>query len=197
MARNFLATLAFSQGIPMLSHGDEVGRTQRGNNNGYCHDGRLTWVDWDLDARERELLVFARKVLEIRKNNPVLRRRSFFSGLPLAGGNGKDVTWLKPDGSEFTVDDWHDPECRALGMFVLGEAHDEVDERGRPVQGDSLLLLLNAGERPCHFRLPQPPAPGAWEQTVNTARPGVRKIRRDSLNLQAHSLILLIYAGPA
>ena len=160
MARNFLATLAFSQGVPMLSHGDELGRTQRGNNNGYCQDGRLTWVDWDLDARQRELLAFARKVLEIRKSNPVLRRRSFFSGLPLADGDGKDVTWLKPDGSEFTVDDWHDPECRALGMFVLGEAHDEVDERGRPIQGDSLLLLLNAGERPCHFRLPQPPAPG-------------------------------------
>jgi isoamylase len=197
MARNFLATLAFSQGVPMLSHGDELGRTQRGNNNGYCHDGRLTWVDWDLDARQRELLAFARTVLEIRKSNPVLRRRSFFSGLPVAGGDGKDVTWLKPDGSEFTEGDWHDPECRALGMFVLGEANDEVDERGRPIQGDSLLLLLNAGERPCHFRLPQPPAPGAWQQTINTARPGVRRIRRDALNLLARSLILLTYPGPA
>jgi glycogen operon protein len=197
VARNFLATLAFSQGVPMLSHGDEIGRTQRGNNNAYCQDSRLSWMDWDLDARQRDLLAFGRKVFEIRKNNPVLRRRSFFSGRPLAGGDAKDVTWLKPDGSEFTVDDWHDPECRVLGMFVLGEAHDEVDERGRLVQGDSLLLLLNAGERPCHFRLPQPPTPGSWEQAINTARPGARKIRRDSLNLLAHSLILLIYAEPA
>jgi glycogen operon protein len=82
-------------------------------------------------------------------------------------------------------------------MLVRGEAHDEVDERGRPIQGSSLLLLLNAGGRPSHFRLPQPPAPGLWEQTINTARPGVRKIRRDSLNLLAHSLILLTYVGPA
>ena len=191
--RNFLATLAFSQGVPMLSHGDELGRTQAGNNNAYCHDSRLTWVDWNLDAEQFELLDFARKVFAIRAANPVLRRRSFFSGQLVEDHGTKDVSWLKPDGSELETGEWQDPERRVLGMFVLGEAHDEVDEMGRPIQGDSLILLLNGGERPCQFQLPQLPKPGYWEQTLTTSGGGVRRVRQEALNLAAHSLILLTY----
>ncbi|MDJ0865289.1 MAG: glycogen debranching protein GlgX [Myxococcota bacterium] len=194
ISRNFLATLAFSQGVPMLSHGDELGRSQQGNNNAYCHDGPLTWVDWDLDVREREMLAFARRVFALRHENPVLRRHSFFSGRHLPGKQTKDVSWLRPDGAELTHEDWHDPERRVIGMLVSGEANDEVDERGRAVQGDTLLLLLNGGSRPHLFRLPAMPDPGRWEQEVNTARAGgARTPRSDRINLRAHSLALLVY----
>jgi glycogen operon protein len=195
-ARNFLATLAFSQGVPMLSHGDELGHSRGGNNNAYCHDSELNWLSWDLDARQRELLDFVRYVFAIRRENPVLRRRSFLSGDPDSRVRGKDVSWRRPDGSELTAEDWHDPARRVIGMLLHGKAHDEVDERGRPLQGDSLLLLLNAGNRPVYFQLPAMPQPGRWEQTLNTARMGVRAVRRGAVNLVAHSLLLLTYRRP-
>jgi glycogen operon protein len=193
MMRNFLATLAFSQGVPMISQGDELGRTQSGNNNAYCQDNQVSWVDWDLDERQRDLLDFARRVFAIRAANPVLRRRSFFSGEPLSGQGTKDVSWLKPDGTELEAEDWGDPKRRVFGMLAVGEAHDEVDERGRPIQGDSLLLLVNAGDRACQFQLPKLPKPGTWEQTLNTARGGGRRLRHEAPNLATHSMILLTY----
>ena len=193
MMRNFLATLAFSQGVPMISHGDELGRTQSGNNNAYCQDNPVSWVDWDLDEPRRDLLDFARRVFAIRAANPVLRRRSFFSGKPVSGHGNKDVSWLKPDGTELETADWGDPERRVLGMLAVGEAHDEVDERGRPIQGDSLLLLINAGDRACHFQLPKLPKPGTWEETLSTVRGGERRLRQEAPSLAAHSMILLTY----
>ena len=177
----------------MLAHGDELGRTQGGNNNAYCHDSPVTWVHWDLSVSERGLLAFAQRVLALRRENPVLRRRSFFSGRPLNDEGTKDVTWLRQDGEEFKDEDWQDAERRVLGMLVSGEANDEVDERGRPVQGDSVLLLMNGGERPCYFRLPEMSAPGRWEQSVHTARPGMRVVRRGAVNLIAHSLMLMTF----
>ena len=196
MMRNFLATLAFSQGVPMLSHGDEIGRTLGGNNNAYCHDSPLNWLDWDLDSEQRNLLEFARRVFAIRSENPSLRRRSFFSGHPVAGGDTKDVSWLRPDGQEMKHEDWQDPERRVLGMCIHGEGNGEVDERGRPVVSDTLLLLVNASRRPCYFRLPDLPKPGRWEKVLNTARPGVQIVRLEGVNLAALSLILLTYRAP-
>jgi glycogen operon protein len=196
MTRNFLATLAFSQGVPMISHGDEIGRTQSGNNNAYCHDGPLSWLDWDLDPQRRDLLTFTRRVFALRRENPSLRRRSFFSGHPIAGGDAKDVSWLRPDGEEMKHEDWHDPERRVLGMCIHGEGNGEVDERGRPVVSDTLLLLVNAGRRPFYFRLPELPKPGRWEKILNTARPGVQLVRGDGVNLAALSLILLTHQAP-
>jgi isoamylase len=193
MMRNFLATLAFSQGVPMISHGDELGRTQSGNNNAYCQDNPVSWVDWNLDESRRDLLDFARRVFAIRAANPVLRRRSFFSGKPLSDHGTKDVSWLKPDGTELEAADWGDSERRVLGMLAVGEAHDEVDERGRPIQGDSLLLLINAGDRSCQFQLPKLPKPGTWEQTLSTARGGGGRLRQETPNVAAHSMILLTY----
>jgi glycogen operon protein len=193
--RNFLATLAFSQGVPMLPHGDEVGRTQAGNNNAFCQDGPLSWVDWNLDEERRELLAFARDVFALRRRIPVFRRRSFFSGRPVPRTGAKDLAWLRPDGAELGEDDWHDPDLRLLGMLVLGEATDDLDERGRPATGDSVLLLLNAGSRPCYFRLPEMAQPGRWHQEVNTARPGRHGNPKKAVNLAAHSLILLTHAS--
>ena len=192
LARALLATLVFSQGVPMLSHGDEIGRSQLGNNNAYCHDGPLTWVDWETGPRERELLDFTRQLLAIRRANSVLRRRSFFSGEAPPGRRAKDVTWLRPDGGEMKPEDWEDPKRRVLGMLVEGEASEQVDERGRPIQGDTLLVLFNAGNRPCHFRLPSLSSPGSFELALSTA-PAARRRLRDALNLVAHSVAMLTH----
>jgi glycogen operon protein len=131
--RNLLATLAFSQGVPMLLAGDEMQRTQLGNNNAYCQDNPLTWVDWELDEPARELLAFTRQVFALRAANPVLRRRGFFHGRELSGTGHKDVAWLRADGHELTELDWHDPHLFTLGMLIHGQATDEKDDRGRPV----------------------------------------------------------------
>ncbi len=198
MKRNFLATLIFSQGVRMLLAGDEIGRSQEGNNNAYCQDNELSWVRWDLDQRQRDLLAFAQRCLRIVRENPVLRRRSFLTGLRLSGdGDVKDVTWLRADGEEMADADWRDPEERVLGMLLPGRATDEVNERGRPVFGDTLLMLLNGGSRSRLFVLPRLDG-GMWEEVVNTARPaGTRLIRRRGVNLVAHSLILLRFVEDA
>jgi len=174
--RAFLATLAFSQGVPMLSHGDEIGRTQKGNNNAYAQDNELTWMHWDLSDDQRRLLAFARKCIHLRHAHAVLRRRHFFTGEPTIKGGPKDLSWLRPDGREMTNEDWHNPESRALGMLIYGEATDETDDRGRPIAGETLLLLTNSGESPVCFTLPaieRPPGPahpehGLWTELVDT-----------------------------
>jgi glycogen operon protein len=192
--RNLLATLAFSQGVPMLSHGDELARSQRGNNNAYCHDDELSWLDWELDAERGAILDFTRRVFALRAQNPILRRRSFFSGSPVPGEDTKDVHWLRPDGAEMTLDDWNDPGCHVLGMLAPGGANAEVDERGRPIEGETLLLLANAGRHPRLFHLPKQPEPGAWEHTLSTARSARPSPPRGGvLRLRAHSLSLLTW----
>jgi glycogen operon protein len=191
MKRNFLATLMFSQGVRMLLHGDEMGRTQRGNNNAYCQDNEISWVSWDLKPEDRELLDFTRELVRVFRSNPVLRRRSFFTGRPLAGERIKDIQWVRPDGEEMTDEDWSDPNTHVLGMLIPGQATDEVNERGRPIYGDTLLLLLNGGNRSRRFALPKLEQSGVWHEILNTARPGTRPVRQGALNLVAHSLILL------
>jgi isoamylase len=194
MKRNFLATLVFSQGVRMLLHGDEMGRTQHGNNNAYCQDNELSWVNWDLFPQDRDLLAFTRETLLIFRSNPVLRRRSFFTGRPVAGEQTKDITWVRPDGDEMTDADWSDADNHILGMLLSGQATDEVNERGRPVHGDTLLLLLNGGLRSRRFVLPSVQEPGQWHEVLNSARPGPRQAKQGAVNLVAHSLILLRHA---
>jgi len=196
--RNLLATLAFSQGVPMLSHGDEIGRTQRGNNNAYCQDNEITWLDWKLGTRERELLEFARKLFALRRENPVFWRRHFFAGDPVHPEGVKDVTWMRPDGTEMLLEDWRDPECRVLGALLHGDASDEVDERGRTYRGDSLLLLLNGGSRSHYFRFPTRlpitvPEDGIWRELIHTAGDLPRELAGPGMHLNGHSLVLLRY----
>jgi len=188
--RNFLGTLAFSQGVPMISHGDEIGRSQSGNNNAYCQDNPTTWMDWRLGPLQRDLLQFTRSVFAIRAANPVLRRRTFFRH-EVQQGTARDLTWLGADGAEMTPQEWHDPANHVLGMLIRGEASDETDERGRQVTGDAILLLLNGGARSKPFILPALGHPGSWAEVLNTAHPGVRPVREDKVNLAAHSLMLL------
>jgi glycogen operon protein len=191
MQKNLLATLAFSQGVPMISHGDELGRTQRGNNNAYCQDNEISWLDWQLDDQKRELLGFVRKLFAIRRSNPVFRRRQFFAGNPVTNHGVKDVVWLHPEGREMTVEDWNDRRGRILGMLIHGAASDEVDERGRPNRGQTLLLLFNAGNRARQFQLPALPEGGGWQELFNTGHASARAHRGASVQTLPHSLILL------
>ncbi len=195
--RNLLATLAFSQGVPMLLGGDELGRTQRGNNNAYCQDNELTWHDWELDDERRGLLAFTRRVLELRRRQPVLRRRAHFSGRPMEeNGTVKDVTWVRRDGREMTHDDWHKQD-RFLGMLIQGAATDEVDERGQLLTGDTLLLLLNSAPEPMFVTFPEVLAPGPWRELVCTARPDAAEqtIEGEGMIVPSRSLMLLAHGA--
>jgi glycogen operon protein len=199
--RNLLATLALSHGVPMLSHGDELGRTQHGNNNPYCQDNPTTWVDWSPDETGRRLLAFTRRVFGLLADNPVLRRRTFFRGRPHDAAGLKDLTWLNPDGTELTEADWAAPHAKALGMLMLGTATDERDERGRPMTGNTLLLLLNAGDREQTFVLPPPRFAGGppWRVVIDTHDPDLPDAGRepgDHIVVAASSLVLLQRATP-
>jgi isoamylase len=193
MKRNLIATLFFSQGVPMLLGGDEIGRTQRGNNNAYCQDNEISWVDWDIGESGVELRNYVRDVIAIVQNNPILRRRSFFTGEDAAGLHTKDVTWIRRDGAEMTEGDWTDPNLQSVGMLLFGPAADELDTRGRSSTGESLFLVLNASAKSFSYALPSMELPGVWEEVLNTARPGpwTRVVRNNAINLNAHSSVLL------
>ena len=198
MKRNFLTTLMFAQGVRMLLGGDEIGRTQQGNNNAYCQDNDISWVDWDVGETGDDLCRFVRDLIGVVQTNPALRRRDFLTGKDVAGGQMKDVTWIRPDGEEMTDADWGDAENRTIGMLLLGRAADEVDSRGRAARGETLLLLLNAGARSRSYTLPRVTEPGVWQEVLNTARPGPwqREIRTPTVNLVAHSSLLLRRTEP-
>jgi isoamylase len=189
--RNLLATLAFAQGVPMISHGDELGRTQRGNNNAYCHDGPLTWIDWTLEPPNRELLEFTRAVFAIRAANPVLRRRAFFNQEPSGLAHTRDLTWLRAEGGEMTAAEWADSANHLLGMLVRGEASDEADANGRLLHGHTLLLLVNGGGRTKSFNLPAMEHPGSWVELIDTSPRGPRPAEEGKMTLLPHSLLLL------
>ena len=191
--RDFLATLAFSQGVPMISHGDEIARTQCGNNNAYAQDNELTWVHWDLDDRRKRLLAFVRKCFSLRHGHAVLRRRHFFRGEPTYKGGPKDLCWIRSDGREMTDGDWHDWNRHAVGMLIYGEATDETDDRGRPIKGETLLLVLNSGDRPVTFTMPDVEGPGIWAELVDTIERELRVITSAQIELAPSSLVLLRY----
>jgi isoamylase len=186
--RNMLATLFFSQGVPMLLGGDELGRTQRGNNNAYCQDNELSWTDWSLDARARELLEFTRRVIQLRRDHPSLHRRHFFKGRRIRGADIRDIVWLRPDGGAMTDEEWDSDSIRTLGVLLAGEALDEVDADGNRLTDRTLLLLLNAHTTPVHFQLP---AHHDWEVLVDTAAPREQSTLPGRYQLAARSLVLL------
>jgi glycogen operon protein len=161
--RNFLATLLCSQGVPMLLAGDELGRTQRGNNNAYCQDNETSWVDWSTLDDQADLLEFARVVAELRRAHPVFRRRRFFVGPDTAAADGVgDIAWFTPSGREMKDADWKTGYAKALGVFLNGAAITEPDPRGEPVRDDSFLLLFSADSQPVRFTLPGPKFGGSW-----------------------------------
>ncbi|MGZ8512338.1 MAG: glycogen debranching protein GlgX, partial [Candidatus Limnocylindria bacterium] len=169
--RNLLATLLLSQGVPMLLGGDEIGRTQRGNNNGYAQDNEISWFDWDLKRRDRQLLEFTRGLIGLFRQHPVLRRRRFFQGRQIRGSRVKDLTWYAPDGSEMTDAAWQAPGVRTLGVQFAGDAIDERGPRGEVILDDTLLIILNADERPVAFTLPNHGTARRWELVFDTVQP--------------------------
>ncbi|HEX6030033.1 MAG TPA: glycogen debranching protein GlgX [Tepidiformaceae bacterium] len=169
--RNFMTTLMCSQGVPMLLYGDEVARTQRGNNNVYCQDNELSWQPWHLSPEQRDMLEWTRRVIALRKRHPVLRRRDFFRGRPIRGFGTRDITWLRADGREMRDADWGRQDVHCLGMYLPGAAADMYDDAGQPVIDDSLVLLFNNAERTVPFRLPVPPGEQRWALALDTARP--------------------------
>ncbi|HEX6692572.1 MAG TPA: glycogen debranching protein GlgX [Burkholderiales bacterium] len=180
--RNLLATLLFSQGVPLLLAGDEMGRTQQGNNNAYCHDSELSWLDWQLDGNQRALLEFTRRLIALRNAHPLFRRRTWFRG---RAERDPDVVWLNYAGAEMTDQEWNRSSARCLGALISGRGLGERDERGTPVVDDDLLLLLNANEGEVPFPLPA----GRWSALVDTGteNPAFEK----AYPLQGRSLALL------
>ncbi|MBC7461514.1 MAG: glycogen debranching protein GlgX [Thermoleophilia bacterium] len=197
MRKNFLATLIFSQGVRMILGGDEMGRTQQGNNNAYAQDNEISWVDWNLSSDDQELLDFTRQAIDIFKNHAVLRRRAFFTGSPVAGDGNKDLTWVRPDGEEMQTDDWNDAEERCMGMLIDGQATDEVDERGHSAKGDTLLMVLNSGGGARKFTMPTMDRRGAWEVLLDTTNPAAEGSfeQRSAIHVPPHSLVLLRHHG--
>jgi glycogen operon protein len=205
--RNFLATLFCSQGVPMLLAGDELGRTQGGNNNAYCQDNEVSWVDWSLADSHADLLEFARELAAFRREHPVFRRRRFFRGGD--GGDGlADIAWLAPSGREMADQDWKTPYARAMMVFLNGDAITEPGPRGEPVRDDTFLILLSANQDPVTFTLPgrefgrcwivavdaaagQAAEDGAAEGGVAEHRPG------GQIELAGHSMMVLRRTDPA
>ncbi len=172
--RNFLATLLLSQGVPMLCAGEELGRTQQGNNNAYCQDNELSWINWELDDSGRALLDFCRRLLRLRREHRVFHRRKFFQGRQIRGAQVKDLTWFEPSGREMTDDAWQASFVRTLMVRLDGSSLGEVDEHGESVSDATFLLLLNAHEGEVTFRLPPPTSETMWQNVLDTIVPAAR-----------------------
>jgi len=166
--RNFIATLMLSQGVPMLVAGDEIGRSQQGNNNAYCQDNETSWVNWSVDDEGKALLQFVQRMLQIRRDHPVFRRHRYFQGRPIRGGNLKDLAWLSPEGREMNDDEWDQDFARCLGVYFAGESLEETDRRGRPLRDGNFLLLLNAHHEMIPFVLPDFRNGITWQALVDT-----------------------------
>ncbi len=170
-ARNFWTTLALSQGVPMVAHGDELGRTQGGNNNAYCQDDEISWVDWDLDENGTHLLTFAQRVLRMRHDHPVFKRRRFFAGSADHGGESElgDVAWFMPNGKHMDEAAWSDGFAKSLMVFLNGDAIPELDRRGQKIVDDSFLVVFNAHHEAITFTLPEEAYGAEWFLEIDTA----------------------------
>ena len=168
--RNLLTTLILSQGVPMLCGGDEIGRSQRGNNNGYCQDNETTWYNWQLDAARTRLLDFTSRLIQLRKEHPNLRRRKFFQDRTIKNSVARDIVWYNTDGNELGDENWNAPWNRTLGLMLNGDSLDVCDESGKPVVDNAFLILVNAYHEGIDFTLPRPIRGKTWIQIVDTEK---------------------------
>ncbi|QGQ19480.1 glycogen debranching protein GlgX [Cellulomonas sp. JZ18] len=194
--RNFLATLLLSQGVPMIAHGDEIGRTQGGNNNGYCQDNEITWMDWDLDEDRLSLLDFSRRLVRLRRDHPVFRQRRFFAGSPDHGGESDlhDIAWLSPGGEHMEDSAWDSDHAFAVQVFLNGDAIAEPDMRGEDVVDDSFLLLFNGHWEKRQFQLPAAEYGEVWTailDTDSTVATGTEIDARGKLEVAPRSMVVL------
>ncbi|CAM4150812.1 glycogen debranching protein GlgX [Corallococcus sp. ZKHCc1 1396] len=195
--RNLLASLFMSNGVPMIVAGDEMGRTQKGNNNAYCQDNELSWVDWNLDPTRQDMLAFTRKLIHLRHGQPVLQRRRFFQGEHLWDSEHKDLAWYRPDGTEMGPEDWQKPFVRSLAYLLGGDAIPTPDERGQRVSGDSLLVLLNAHHDTVSFKVPPLGEGGVWVLELYTAddKRGDEEMKPGSFEMAGRSLAVFRKSG--
>jgi len=176
--RNILCTLLLSQGVPMIAHGDELSRSQHGNNNVYCQDNELSWIDWE-NARENEVLTeFTARLAALRAEHPIFRRKRFFQGRPIHGSSVDDVAWLRPDGQNMTDDDWANDHLRAIAIYLSGHGIPDRNELGERVVDDSFLLLINSSHQSSTFTLPARSFGPTWELVIDTADPLLASSRR-------------------
>jgi isoamylase len=195
-SRNFIASLMLSQGVPMLLSGDEIGHTQQGNNNAYCQDNEISWLNWELQELDRELLAFVQRMVMIRKQHPVFHRRSFFQGRPIKGAGVKDILWLTPEGHEMTDEEWRSSHAQCLGMLLSGEGLEEYGERGESIKDSNFLVLMNAHHEDIPFTLPNGAVGAKWRALVDTTwtdhtQRSVHE-RGSTYPLQARSLVVLV-----
>jgi isoamylase len=192
--RNFLATLFLAQGVPMLLGGDELSRTQHGNNNAWCQDNALSWFDWELDHDQRELLEFTRRLIFMRRHHPVFRRRYFLQGTSVDGSGLPDVWWFRPDGRRMTRRDWEDGGRRTLGTFLNGDELHETTSRGERIGDESFLLLFNAHYEAVTFQLPARRFGARWKLELSTAEPHAEERSfpaRTPVEVESRSLLVL------
>jgi glycogen operon protein len=186
--RSILATLLLSQGVPMLQAGDEIAHSQRGNNNAYCQDNELTWLDWNPDEQKLALLKFVRRVARVFQEQPVFHRRRFFHGKAIQGAEAPEISWLDPSGQEMTEQAWKDSFVRCLGVQLKGGAID-VDDHGEPIIGDTMLLMFNADHASTiPFAFPKPENGDPWELVFDTAHPELPAAELESPPQQTHAL---------
>jgi glycogen operon protein len=193
--RNILATMLFSQGVPMILGGDELSHTQNGNNNTYCHDSDLTWLNWELDDRRKRFFEFVKRCTSVWNEQPALQRRKFFIGRAIRGSDIKDISFFDPSGQEMNDEQWNTHFVRCLGMRLAGDMINDMDERGEPIAGDTLLLLINAHWEEIRFTLPKTREEHVWQSLIDTARPDdppkIYRGERDRFPLFGRSLALL------
>ncbi len=198
--RNLMATLLFSAGVPMICGGDELSHTQNGNNNAYCQDNDLTWLNWELTPPQEEFLDFVKLAARIRREQPVFQRRKFFQGRKIRGSDIKDLSWFEPSGNEMTDEAWDAGFVKCLGMRLAGDIIGEPDERGEPIVGDTLLLLLNAHYEPIPFTLPAGRPEHHWEVILDTSISQTPSATATTVQgeypLQGRCVVLLRRRGP-
>ncbi|HEX6466199.1 MAG TPA: glycogen debranching protein GlgX [Terriglobales bacterium] len=195
--RNFLATLLFSQGVPMICGGDEVCRTQNGNNNAYCQDNEISWMHWECDERQQELFDFVCKLIRIRLKHPNLHRRKFNQDRVIRGSVQHDMLWLRPDGQEMTDEEWNAAWVKSMGLLLNGKTLNQVSAAGEQIKDDTFLLLLNSSHEPIEFTLPGENVAGGWEVMVDTNVPAPKEKNKkqaqpgEKVNLEQRSMLLL------
>lgn len=202
---NFLTTLLLSQGVPMISHGDELGRTQGGNNNGYCQDNEITWIHWNEDARDQKMYDFTRALIHLRNEHPVFRRRRFLAGDAARGGESDrgDIEWFSVNGEHMTDEEWTTAYAKALTISLNGASIDEPGKRGEHVEDDDFILMFNASEKDLEFTMPQWTHDLQWYRVIDTtaAQPIETDFVRAELlgspeTVTVHSRSIVVLASP-
>jgi glycogen operon protein len=192
--RNFMATLLLSAGVPMILAGDEIGHTQRGSNNAYCQDNELTWLNWNLTDEQRQFMDFVRSLIAIRRTQPVFQRRKFFQGRRIDEADVPDISWFQPSGEEMSDEAWNAGFGQCLGVRLPGDLIGDVTERGEPITGDSIVLLVNAHHESIPFTLPSRGEDEKWERLIDTADSGAERATyqgKEQYDIKGRSVVVL------